>query len=157
YSLYAVEVPSDGLMDELDDAALRMSSLMLVDADLERERARLLAELATAQEHDPISVARLRAAESVRPPPGNGLRGGVPGEIEALTLDETDGFRKAHYGGATARLVVVGHFDVADATKRNQASFAKAPSGKAAAPRAPSGASVKGTLVMGSVPSAVAL
>src|SRR5215831_3769479 len=143
YTLYAVEVPSGELMDELDDAALRLSSLMLADADLERERARLLAELAVAQEHDPISVAMLRAAESVRPTPGNGLRGGVPSEIAALTLDELDSFRKAHYGGATAHLVVAGHFDVAEATKRIQAGFAKAPTAKAAPARAPSGASVK--------------
>ena len=156
-TLYAVEVPAGQLLDELDDAALRMASLMLTDADLDRERARLLADLAATQEHDPISVAMLRAAESVRPTRGNGLRGGVPGEIEAMSLDEESTASKGSYGGATARLVVAGHFDVADATKRIQASFGKAPGAKAAPARAPSGASVKGTLVMGSVPSAVAL
>ena len=157
YTVYAVEVAGGQLMDELDDAALRMSSLWPTDADLERERARLLADLATMQERDAASAAMLRAAESLHPTRGNGLRGGVPAEVEALTLDEIEAFRKAHYGGANARLVVAGHFDVGDVTKRIQSSFAKVPSGKAPPARTPSGAKVTGTLVMGDAPSAVAL
>jgi zinc protease len=157
YTVYAVEVAGGKLMDELDDAALRMSSLWPTDADLNRERGRLLGDLATMQEHDAASAAMLRAAESLHPTRGNGLRGGVPAEIEALTLDELEAFRKAHYGGATARLVVAGNFDVGDVTKRIQSSFAKVPSGKAAPARSPSGAKVTGTLVMGDAPSAVAL
>jgi hypothetical protein len=53
--------------------------------------------------------------------------------------------------------VVAGHFDVAEVTKQVQSAFAKVPSGKAAPARAPSGARVTGTLVMGDAPSAVAL
>jgi len=157
YTLYAMEVPAGRIMEEMDDAALRMSRLAPNENDLVRERARLLDDIATAQDRDATSAARIRAAEAVRPSRAGGMREGVSAEVEAITLDEAEAFRRAHYGGATAQLVVAGHFDVEEATKRIKAAFASAPGGKVVEPRQPNGAKVAGTLVMGDAPSALAV
>ena len=93
----------------------------------------------------------------MRPSRGGGLRGGIASQIEAMTLDEVEAFRLAHYGGLTARLIVAGHFDLEEATKRIRRAFADVPGGKPPQPRAPSGSSVTGTLVMGDAPQAMAL
>jgi len=157
YTLYAVEVPAGRILDEIDDAALRMSRLDPTESDLTRERSRLLAEIAVMQERDPMSSAMNRAAEALLPSRGGGVRGGVAKEIDAMTLPEVEAFRLAHYGGATARLVVAGRFDVEEVSKRIKAGLAKLPAGKAPEPRAPSASRVTGTLVMGDAPSAMAL
>lgn len=157
YTLYAIEAPAGRIMAEIDDAALRMSRLTVMESDLTRERKRLLDEVATAQERDAVSAAMNRAAEAVRPSRGGGLRGGIPSEIEAMTLDEVEGFRLAHYGALTARLIVAGHFDVEEATKRIRVVFAAVPGAKPPVARAPSGSTVTGTLVMGDAPRAMAL
>jgi hypothetical protein len=98
-----------------------------------------------------------RAAESVSPSRGGALRGGLAKEIDAITLDEVEAFRRAHYGGATARLIVAGRFDIEEATNRIKTAFAGVPGGKVAEPRPPASAKVTGTLVMSESPSAVAL
>jgi zinc protease len=156
YTLYAIEAPAGRLMAEIDDAALRMSRLAVVESDLTREKKRLLAEVASA-EKDAASAAMNCAAEAVRPSRGGGLRGGITSQIEAVTLDEVEAFRLAHYGGLTARLIVAGHFDLDEATKRIRRAFADVPGGKPPPARAPSGSSVTGTLVMGNAPQAMAL
>jgi hypothetical protein len=157
YTLYAIEAPADRLMAEIDDAALRMSRLTVMESDLGREKKRLLNEVAVAQERDAVSADMNRAAEALRPSRGGGIRGGIPSEIEAMTLDEVEGFRLAHYGGLTARLIVAGHFDLDEITRRIRVAFAAIPGGKPAQARAASGSSVTGTLVMGDAPRAMAL
>jgi hypothetical protein len=157
HTVYGVEVPAERIMEEMDDAAARMSHLDPTENDLAREKRRLLSEIATMQGSDPMASAMFRAAESVRPSRGGGLRGGVAAEIEAITLDDAEAFRRAHYGGATARLIVAGHFDADEVARHIKAVFAGAPGGKVANPRPPASAKVTGTLVMGDAPSAVAL
>jgi hypothetical protein len=77
--------------------------------------------------------------------------------METVTLAEVEAFRTAHYGGATARLVVAGPFDAQDVEKRIRAAFGDAPAAKAPEARPPGASRVTGTLVMGDAPSAVAL
>ncbi len=157
YTLYGVEVSPDRILEEIDDASFRMSRLEPTQADLDRERRRLLDEIATARQRDPVVAAMTRAAESLRPTRGGGLRGGVPAEIEKLTLSEVEAFRRAHYGAPTARLIIAGHFDVEAIAKQVKASFAIAPAGKMPPAREPAASRVTGTMVMGDAPNAVAL
>jgi zinc protease len=157
YTLSSSEVLGGRILEEIDDAAFRMSRQAATkEADLTRVRKRVLEELA-AQEHDPVMAAMHRAAESLRPSRGGGARGGVAAEVEAMTLAEVDAFQQAHYGAATARLVIAGRFDVAEAEKRIRTAFAKLPAVKPPQPRAPAGSRVTGTLVMGDAPQAMAL
>jgi zinc protease len=157
YTLHAVVVPAGRILDEIDDAALRLSRLEPTEADLARERTRLLNEIAAMQEREPVPAAMQRAAEALRPSRGGGARGGVAKEIGDLTLDQVEAFRRAHYGAATARLIVAGHFDPDAVSARIKASFAKLPAGKPPEPRPPAPSRVTGTLVMGDAPNAAAL
>jgi zinc protease len=157
YTLYGVEISADRISEEIDDASFRMSRLQPTEADLERERARLLDEIATLQERDPTAAAMTRAAEALRPTRGGGLRGGVGKEVEKITLADVEAYRHAHYGAPTARLIVAGHFDVEQISKQIKASFAIAPAGKMPPAREPAASRVTGTLVMGDAPTAAAL
>lgn len=157
YTLYGVEVSAERILEEIDDASFRMSRLQPSQNDLDRERRRLLDEIATLQERDPTAAAMHRAAEAVRPSRGGGLRGGVAAEIEKITLAEVEAFRRAHYGAPTARVIVGGRFDVEEISKQIKASFAIAPAGKLPPTREPAPSRVTGTLVMGDAPTAAAL
>jgi predicted Zn-dependent peptidase len=156
FTLYAVEVPAGLITDEIDDVGLRMSRLSVTENDFTRERTRLLGELATIQTRD-VSAAMNRAAESLRPSRGGGVRGGVAGEIAKLTRDQVDAFRQAHYGGSTAQLLITGRFDIDEISKRIRAAFGPALAAKAPAPSAAAGSRVTGTLVMSEAPTAMAL
>ena len=157
YTYYGMSVPPERLNDEIDDTVLRMSTLAPTEADLTRERQRVLDQVATMQEKDPLMAATNKASESLRPSAGGGLRGGVAAEIQAMTFAEVDAFRRAYYGAATARLVIAGRFDLAEVSKRVRAAFSTVPAGKVPQPRPPAGSRVTGTLVMGDLPTAVAL
>jgi hypothetical protein len=157
FTLYAVEVPGGRITEEIDEAGLRMSRLSVTENDLTRERTRLLKEVAAMQERDAVTAAMNRAAESLRPSRGGGMRGGVAAEIAKLKLSEVEAFRQEHYGGATARLLITGHFDVDEISKRIRAAFSPALAGKPPAARPPAGARVTGTLVMSEAPTAMAL
>jgi predicted Zn-dependent peptidase len=157
YTLYGVAVPAAQIMDELDDAALRMSSLTPTDTDLSRERSRLLAQVAAMHGGDPMLDAMTRAAEAVHPSRGMGQRGGIASELEAITLDEAEAFRRTYEGAANARLVVAGHIDLEAVAARIKASFGAEPAGKPPELRPETGARVAGTLVMSTAPRALAV
>jgi len=157
YTFYGLAVPRERLMDEIDDAAARLSTLAPTEADLTREKPRLLEQIASMQEGDPNLAAINRASEALRPSPGGGKRGGIAAEVQPITLAEVDAFRRAHYGASTARLVVAGHFDAAEVTKKIRAAFANVPAATPPRARPDAGSRVTGTLVMGDMPSAFAL
>ena len=157
YTLQTVVAPTGRILDEIDAAALRMSHPLVTDSDLARERSRLVSDLAAQQEGDALAVAMFRAAEAVRPSRGGGLRGGVVKELTAITANDVDAFRRMHYGAATARLVIAGHIDVAETTRRVREGFASITPGAMPAARPPAASSVTGTLVMGDAPTAAAL
>jgi zinc protease len=157
YTFYGLSVSPQRLNDEIDDAALRMSTLAPTEADLARERPRVLETVANMQERDPVMAATNKASEALRPSAGGGVRGGIAVEIQAITLPEIEAFRRASYGAANARLVITGRFDAAEVAKHVRTAFANVPAGKPPQPRPAAGARVTGTLVMGDQPSAVAL
>jgi zinc protease len=157
YTFYGLSVSPRRLNDEIDDAALRMSTLAPTEADLARERPRVLETVANMQERDPVMAATNKASEALRPSAGGGVRGGIAVEIQAITLPEIEAFRRASYGAANARLVITGRFDAAEVAKHVRTAFANVPAGKPPQPRPAAGARVTGTLVMGDQPSAVAL
>ena len=134
YTMYASEVVGGRIMEEIDDVALRLSDgPPVTDTDLTRVRKQVLDEIA------------------------NGKRGGGVDEIAAMTTAEVDAFRRAHYGAATARLIVTGRFDVADAENHVRTAFGALPAGKPPQARAPAGSRVTGTETIGDGPKAVAL
>lgn len=156
YTLYSVVVAGDRLLDELGEVAAWMQAAP-TEADLGRERARVLEELAKLQGADASLTAMSYAEEAVQPTRGNGKRRGVAAEVEAITLAELQAFWQAHFKPGNARISVAGRFDEEKVRARIEAAFAPLPAGTPPVPREAADATVKGTLVMGSAPTAVAV
>ena len=157
YTLYSVVVPADRLPDELTDVAAWMSKVTPTDADLARERPHLLEELAKLEGADAPSTAVLLAGEAVRPTRGEGKREGIPSEVEAITLPELVAFWQAHFKPGNARITVAGRFDAEKVRARIETAFGPLPAGTPPVARPPGAATVRGTLVMGNAPTAVAV
>jgi zinc protease len=156
HTLYTVVVPADRLHDELDEVAAWMGQRAPTEADLTRARAQVLEGLAK-QQSDPAMMALGFAEESVQPTRGDGKRRGVAAEVEKITLAELQAFWQAHFKPGNARLTVAGRFDADKLRARLEATFAALPAGTPPVPRPPSAASVRGNLVMGDAPTAVAV
>jgi zinc protease len=92
HMIVAQVFPPERLEEEVKDAAARMGALRVVAEDLAREKPRVLEELANMFDRVPDLAARNRARERVLPTPGGGRRGGSPVEVEALTLQDVQGF-----------------------------------------------------------------
>jgi Peptidase M16 inactive domain len=157
YTLYSVVVPADRLPDELSDVAAWMSNVTPTDADLARERAAVLAELAKLSGADARSTAMHLAEEAVRPTHGEGKRHGIPSEVEAITLPELVAFWQAYFKPGNARITVAGRFDAEKVRTHIETAFGPLPAGTPPVARPPTAASVRGTMVMGNAPTAVAV
>jgi hypothetical protein len=157
YTMRAVEVPIGRLPDEIDVAARLMSRDTVTEKEFAPARAGLLTEIAARDERDGRAAAMTRAAEALAPSRGGGMRGGIAKEVEAITREEAEAFRRTSFGAATTRLLVAGPVDATETAKRLRDRFATVLTGRAPAVRPEGGARVTGTLVMGDAPSAVAL
>ena len=157
HTLYSVAADADHLLEELGDVAAWMSQTAPSEADLERERARLLEELSRLDGADAAATAVSLAEESVQPSRGNGKRLGIAAEVEAITLAELRAFWQAHFKPGNARIAVVGRFEGDEVRAAIETAFAPLASGTPPEARPPADATVKGTLVMGEAPTAVAV
>ena len=157
YTLYAVTAAGDRLFDALDEAAAWMARSEATEEDLTRARTPMLEELAKLQGADASSTAMSLAEEAVQPTRGNGKRRGIASEVEAITLAELQAYWQAHVKPGNARITVSGRFDAEKVKARIEAAFGPLPAGTPPAAREAADASVKGTLVMGETPSAVAV
>jgi len=157
HTLYSVVVPEDQLLAELDEVAAWMARPAVTDAALDRGRAQVLADVALRQGADPALTAASLAEQALRPAPGDGRRDGIASEVQAITLAELQGFWQANFTPGNARIAVVGRFDADKARAHILSAFGPLPAGTHPVPRAAVEASVRGTLVMGSAPSAVAV
>lgn len=156
YTLYSVAAAGDQLLGELDEVAAWMSRAP-TEADLSRERPHVLEELAKLSGADAAATARRLAEEAVQPSRGNGRRRGIAAEVEAITLAELQAFWAAHVKPGNARITVTGRFDADKVRAHIEAAFTALPAGTPPVLRAPADATVKGTLVMGDAPTAVAV
>lgn len=157
YTTYSVVAAGDRLLDELDEVAAWMSKTAPTEADLERERARVLEELGKLSGADAPATAMSLAEEAVQPTRGNGKRHGVAAEVAAITLAELQAFWQAHFKPGNALVTVAGRFEVEKVRPRIEAAFTPVPAGTPAVSREDAGSTVKGTLVMGDAPTAVAV
>jgi hypothetical protein len=156
HTLYSVVAAGDRLLEELDEVAAWMARAP-TEADLGRARAQVLEELAKLQGADASLTAMSLAEEAVRPTRGNGKRRGIAAEVEAITIAELQAFWEAHMKPGNARITVAGRFDAEKVRARIETAFAPLPAGAPPVAREAADATVKGTLVMGETPSAVAV
>ncbi len=117
----------------------------------------MLAELAKLSGADARSTAVHLAEEALRPTSGEGKRDGIPAEVTAITLPELVAFWQASFKPGNARITVAGRFDVDRVRAQIETAFGPLPSGTPPVARPPGAATVRGTLVMGDAPTAVAV
>lgn len=157
YTVYSIVASGDRLLEELDEVAAWMSKAAPTEADLQRERPRLLDELAKLQGADAMQTAISLAEESLQPTRGHGKRRGIASEVEAITLAELQAFWQDYFKPGNARITVAGRFDAEKVRARVEAAFTPILMGTPPMARPAADATVKGTLVMGDAPSAVAV
>jgi zinc protease len=125
YTVLATVFPKGDLEKELTEAAARMGDLRITAADLDREKPRLLDELANMFGRFPALGAVNIAREQIRPTPRGGRKGGLPEHVEATTLDDVSAHWKQYYKPRNAILVLAGAVDEAAARQAITAHFAK--------------------------------
>lgn len=138
YTVFATVFAPPKLDDELRDAAARMNDLRITQADIDRERPRMLEEVGNMFGQFPPLAALNNAIELLRPTPGGGRRGGLPAHIQTITAEDVRSTWKRYYKPRNAILVMSGQLDSAAALKVIEAHFGKLEGGETApAPRDP--------------------
>ncbi|AMV39394.1 sigma-70 family RNA polymerase sigma factor [Planctomyces sp. SH-PL62] len=130
YTAYATVFPAAQIDAELGEASARMGSLKITEADLDRERPRLIDETARMFELVPSLAAINNAREIVRPTPRGGRRGGLPESLAKITAEEASEYWRRYYKPRNATLVVAGSFDVDDASALIRRHFDGLPAGE---------------------------
>jgi zinc protease len=125
YTVLATVFPKGDLEKELTEAAARMGDLRITAADLDREKPRLLDEVANMFGRLPALGAVNIARELIRPTPQGGRKGGLPEHVQAITLDDVRAHWKRYYKPKNAILVLAGAVDEAAARQAVTAHFAK--------------------------------
>jgi zinc protease len=147
YTVFATVFPKADLEKELADAAARMGNLHITAADLDREKPRLLDEVANMFGRFPSLGAVNVARELIRPTPQGGRKGGLPDHAREITLDAVQARLNRYYKPRNAILVVAGAVDEATARQALTNYFAKVPPGdeipKPAEPGLPSAGAVR--------------
>ena len=126
YTVVATVFPKGDLEKELTDAAARMGDLRITAADLDREKPRLLDEVANMFGRFPALGAVNIARELIRPTPQGGRKGGVPEHVQAITLDDVQAHWKRYYKPRNAIIVLAGAVDEATARQRGHGPLRQA-------------------------------
>lgn len=158
YTVIATVFAKDALKGELQEAAARMGQLRVTAADLDRQKRRVIAEVANMFGGIPALAARNLARERIRPSPPGGRRGGIAEQVTAIGLEEVTRRWKQYYKPANATVVLAGGFDVASARAMIGEYFGKLPAGQPAPARracgAPRAGQIERTAVKSRVPNA---
>jgi zinc protease len=137
YTLVSATCAPEALEAELADAAARMGDLRIEEADLERERPRVLEEVGNMFGNMPALAAPNLAAHLARSPADGARKGGAPDQVAKLALGDLRERWKRFYKPARARLILAGKFDPAAALAKVRELFAPLPAGEARPAPAP--------------------
>jgi len=110
-TVIATIVAAADLDAELVEAAARMGDLRVTDADLAREKPRMVQEVGNMFDRVPGLAAYNRARDMARPCPSGGRRGGLPAHIAEITTAEAIAHWRKYYKPVNARLAIAGGFD----------------------------------------------
>jgi zinc protease len=130
YTVIATVFPKADLEKELADAAARMADLRVTEAGLDGERPRLREELANMFGRIPSLGAVNNARELIRPAPNEGRKGGLPEQVEAITVDEVRSRCSRYYKPRNAILVLAGALDQEAARRAITTHFARIAAGE---------------------------
>lgn len=132
YTVVATVFAPSELDRELKEAAARMAGLEPSEADIEREKARLLIELENMYEAVPTLALMNTARELLRPAPAGGRKGGRPEDIIKLTRPVLQERIRRYYKPENALLVAAGPFQAEKARRLVEGYFSNIPGGESA-------------------------
>ena len=132
FTVIATVFPPEKLEEELADAAARMGDLRITEADLEREKPRMLEELRNMFGGMPALAARNLARELCRPSPAGARKGGIPDQVRRITVAQVRDRWTRFYKPRNALIVLAGKFDADAAGKSLALAFSGLPSGETA-------------------------
>ena len=130
YTVIAGTVGTDAIEDELEDAALRMASLLVSQEDLEREVPRMLLELSNMYGGVPALAGLNHVRNRLLAVPAGGRYGGTDEHLEGMGVDELQDAWRDYYKPNNAILAVAGGFDVAEIRDVIARHFGSIPIGK---------------------------
>ncbi len=136
YTLFTTAFPETELDAELEDAAARMSDLHLTANDLAREKQGLDARVLFMFGLFPPLAAQNNARELIRPTPRGGRHGGLPEQVQALTLADAQTHWQRYYKPRNAILALAGAVNPVTARKAIETRFAGLAPGDMVPPRA---------------------
>jgi zinc protease len=129
YTVFSTVFAPEHISDELHEAAARMADLKPTQAELDREKGRLLQEVSNMFGGF-LPLAALNHARSfVRPAPAGHRHGGMPDQVRKISLEQLRAWWQAHYKPANATIIVAGRFDVAEVSALIKKHFGVIPSG----------------------------
>jgi zinc protease len=117
YTVFSTVFAEGNLDRALMDAAARMGALRVTNADLDRERPRLLEEVANMFGAFPALAANNNARELVRPTPRHGRLGGQPEHLRKITAEQVQAHWQRYYKPQNAILALAGAMEPAVARK----------------------------------------
>jgi zinc protease len=132
YTVVATVFAPSELDRELKEAAARMAGIEPSEADIEREKARILIELENMYEAVPTLALMNKARELLRPAPTGGRKGGRPEDITKLTGTVLLERIRRYYKPKNAILVAAGPFQAEKARRLVEGCFSNIRGGEPA-------------------------
>ena len=111
YTVIATVFPKADLEAELKEAGARMEDLRITADDLEREKPRVIDEVANMFGGNPQLIVQNQARERIRPSRLGGRKGGLPDQVAGISLEELKARWERFYKPRNATLVVAGAID----------------------------------------------
>lgn len=130
YTVFSTLFQAKDLRGELQDAADRMKDLRVTEADLEREKPRIVSELYNMYGGIPQIAVKNLARERIRPSATGHRRGGIVDHVSRFNVDDVQTWWQKYYKPNNATLVLAGPFDVVEAKKQIEALYANIESGE---------------------------
>lgn len=130
YTVVASVVSPDRLDGELQQAAQRMGKLRIEQADLDRERPRVLDEVSNMFERVAPLAARNHTREQLHPRPDGGRHGGRPEHLKQITLSHVRQHWEDYYKAGNARLVIAGSIDPKTLEPKVRQAFGEVAAGR---------------------------
>ncbi len=130
YTVFATVFPKERFEEELRDAAARMGDLRPTEADLNRERPRLLQELRNMYGGFPPLASLNHARACIRPSTIGHRKGGLPEHLPRMSVDDVSRWWSKHYKPTNATVVLAGAFRPEAAREVAARHFASIPSGE---------------------------
>lgn len=156
-TIYSAVASPAHLETELEHAAALLAKLDANDDAVAQARDAVTQEIQQRQGDDAVATAIGFAKESAHASRAKAYLGGLADAVADITTQDVDAHWKAYFKPAGARLAVVGKVELAAAAALVQKLFGSIEKGERAKLGPSPGAAVRGTLVMGSEPTALAL